>query len=168
MVNFTLTKDGELKHLNEFSIDRYRNIETPNMPIEKTPDDIAFLIKDLLKDKVVCDVGCGDGDFMQSLSAHAKEVKGVEELKERGEKAEAKGFQVTNVNSLTQELPTADVYYLFSLDAIRVFLKARKEGKKGTFIFGNPPRREIREFIMTLNPEVRRHETFTVFIVTLK
>ncbi len=46
--------------------------------LHNTPNEIADLIKDIIKDKVVCDIGCGDGSFMVAMSKYAKEVIGIE------------------------------------------------------------------------------------------
>jgi len=38
------------------------------IPEGQTPHEVAGLIKDIIKDKVVCDIGCGGGAFMVELA----------------------------------------------------------------------------------------------------
>lgn len=112
-----------------------------------SPPEVADAIKSLIKGKVVCDVGCGDGTFMQSLDKYAKRVIGVEENYEWAYKAAEKGFEVYPVSAWHQPLPKADVYYLWTKDAQGVYLKAQYEGTKGVVIFGKTVRPSLSRFL---------------------
>ena len=136
------------------------------IPEGQTPEEISDLIKDIIKDKVVCDIGCGGGSFMKHLAKYAKRVHGIEEEEEWAKIASEKGFEVMAENAFSFPLPKADVYYCWSKDAMGIFLKAKFEGTKGTFIFGNTVRKSLLDFINTLNPEVRGTD-FKVWITTL-
>lgn len=136
------------------------------IPEGQTPPEIAELIQDVIKDKVVCDLGCGGGSFMVALKPFAKEVIGVEEVLEWAEIAGGKGFTVQAENAFSFPLPAADVYYCWSKDAMGIYLKAKFEGTKGVFIFGHTVRKPLLNFIKTLNPEVRGEE-FKVHITNL-
>lgn len=125
------------------------------IPEGQTPAEVADLIEDIIKDKVVCDVGCGGGSFMVALAKHAKKVIGIEEDETWGLIAADKGFEVYNHNTFFFPLPEADVYYLWSKDAMGVYLKAKWEGTKGTFIFGKTARVSLSRLLETLKPEVR-------------
>lgn len=125
------------------------------IPEGQTPAEVADLIKDIIKDKVVCDVGCGGGSFMVAMAKHAKEVIGIEENEDWAWTAAEKGFKVYGENTFFYPLPEADVYYLWSKDAMGVFLKAQWEGTKGIFIFGRTARQSLSKFIDSLEPEVR-------------
>ena len=136
------------------------------IPEGQTPPEIAELIKDLIKDKVVCDIGCGGGSFMGALRTHAKEVIGVEEEKEWAEVAAEKNFTVYAENAFSFPLPPADVYYCWSKSAMGIYLKAKFEGTKGVFIFGHTVRKPLLDLIATLDVETRGDE-FKVYITNL-
>lgn len=137
------------------------------IPEGQTSPEIATLIKDLIKDKIVCDIGCGGGSFMVALAQYAKKVVGIEEEEEWAKVASDKGFDVYMQNTFFYPLPEADVYYLWTKDAMGVYLKAWHEGTKGTFVFGHTIRPSTLKFIKSLNPEVREYEGFKVYITTL-
>lgn len=121
-----------------------------------TPPEIAELIADVIKDKVVVDVGCGEGTFMEALRANgAKECIGIEEEAQWAQTAASKGFDVWCSSSWFQPLPQADVYFLWTKDAMGVYLKAVHEGTKGTFVFGHTVRPSLSKFLQELPGEVR-------------
>lgn len=121
-----------------------------------TPPEVATLISDVIKDKVVCDVGCGEGTFMEALRANgAVDLIGIEEEEDWAYKAADKGFRIMLGSSWFQPLPEADVYYLWSRDAMGVYLKAKHEGTKGTFVFGHTVRKSLTDFINSLEGERR-------------
>lgn len=136
------------------------------LPEGQTPAEIADLIQDIIKDKVVCDIGCGGGSFMKALSHYAKEVHGIEENREWAEMAADKDFTVMVENAFSYPLPKADVYYCWSKSAMGVYLKAKFEGTKGIFIFGHTVRTPLLSLINSLPHEVRGDE-FKVYITTL-
>lgn len=121
-----------------------------------TPPEVAELIADVIKDKVVVDVGCGEGTFMEALRANgAKECIGIEEEEKWAVTAADKDFKILWGSSWFQPLPKADVYYLWTRDAMGLFLKAKHEGTKGTFIFGHTVRKSLTDFLNSLEGEVR-------------
>ncbi len=138
-----------------------------------TPNEIADLIKDIIKDKVVCDIGCGDGSFMQAMSNYAKEVIGIESDVELAKKAKSKGLFIYNWDSFFYPLPPADVYYLWTKDTMGVYLKAKEEGTHGIFILGNSVRPSTKTFLTLLDAEVREtkipfgEDVWKVFITKL-
>ena len=132
-----------------------------------TPLAVADLIKDIIKDKTVCDVGCGTGDFMVALSQHARVVFGTEEDITNCELASSKGFDVYCGNTFFLELPPADVYYLWTKDQMGVYLKAKHEGTKGVFILGHSVRPATVKFMKGLDAEVRSVDGFTIYITRL-
>lgn len=119
-----------------------------------TPPEVADLIKDLIQNKVVCDVGCGEGTFMDALAKYASEVIGIEEEETWAWKA-AERHVVYNIGSYHQPLPPADVYYLWTKDAMGTFLKAKEEGTTGTFIFGKTVRPSLSKFLEKITIEKR-------------
>jgi SAM-dependent methyltransferase len=132
-----------------------------------TPLAVAELIKDIIQDKVVCDIGCGQGELMTEFAKYAKQVIGIENDGELASFVREKGFQVIGEDSFYNELPPADVYYAWTRDAMGVYLKAKDEGTKGVFIFGDSIRPSLNRFLTKLNPEIREVEGFKIFITTL-
>ncbi|MFA6077352.1 MAG: methionine biosynthesis protein MetW, partial [Candidatus Paceibacterota bacterium] len=125
-----------------------------------TPNEIADLIKDIIQDKIVCDVGCGDGTFMQALSKYAKAVIGIEYDPKNWKVATKKGLNVFFYDTFfvplhTYTTPPPDVYYLWTRDCMGVYLKAKEEGTHGTFIFGPSARPSTKAFLNLLDAEVR-------------
>lgn len=137
------------------------------VPEGQTPPEVANLISDIIRDKVVCDVGCGGGSFMQALATHAARVFGVEEDEQAAQVAHSKGFDVFNMNTFHQKLPPADVYYLWTKDAQGVFLKARFEEVKGTFVFGHSERPSMTNFFTDMKMEKREVDGFKIFIINI-
>lgn len=130
------------------------------MSTHSTPNEIAYLIKDIIQDKIVCDVGCGDGTFMQALSKYAKEVIGIEYDPKNYKKATKKGLNVFFYDTFfvplhTYITPPPDVYYLWTRDCMGIYLKAKEEGTHGTFIFGPSARPSTKTFLSLLDAEVR-------------
>lgn len=137
------------------------------LPEGQTPPEVAELIKDIIQDKVVCDIGCGGGSFMKKLSEYAKEVHGIEEEQDWADIASVKGFHVLAENAFSFPLPEADVYYCWSKSAMGIYLKAKFEGTKGTFIFGHTVRKCLLDLIQTLKTEKRTINGFDVYITQL-
>lgn len=132
-----------------------------------TPLAVADLIQDIIKDKVVCDIGCGKGELMEQFAKHAKQVIGIENDGELAQFVREKGFHVIGEDSFYSELPKADVYYAWTRDAMGVYLKAKHEGTKGVFIFGDSIRPSLNRFFTELQPEVREIEGFKIYITQL-
>ena len=130
-----------------------------------SPLAIAELVKDIIQDKVVCDIGCGQGELLLEFAKYAKEVFGIEEEDEVAQIAGAKGLKVHRMNSFFQELPKADVYYLWTKDQVGVYLKARHDGVKATFILGHSIRPATVKFLESLNAEVRAVDDFKIYII---
>lgn len=137
------------------------------IPEGQTPDEVADLIQDIIKDKVVCDVGCGGGAFMVALARHAKQVIGIEEEAEWAEHTANRGFDTYCHDAFWHPLPEADVYYIWNKAQMGIFLKAKYEGTKGTFILGMSERPSTKKFLEELGAEVREFEEFKVYITNL-
>ncbi|NCN26056.1 hypothetical protein GW915_00640 [bacterium] len=121
----------------------------------ETPLAVADLIEDIIKDKKVCDLGCGVGTFMTALDKYSSEVIGIEDNYDWAMIASKKGFRVITENIFSFSLPEADVYYCWNLCAMGIYLKAKWEGTKGTFIFGHTVRKPLLNLINSLDCEVR-------------
>jgi hypothetical protein len=134
-----------------------------------TPPEVAKLIRDLITNRTVCDVGCGEGTFMEALKPFALKVIGIEEEEQWAMTAAQKGFDVYQSNTFFNPLPPADVYYLWSKDAMGIFLKAREEGTRGTFIFGKTVRPSLTQFLASIPHERRdlKELDWWVYVTTL-
>lgn len=132
-----------------------------------SPLGIVELVKDIIQDKVVCDIGCGQGELLLEFKKYAKEVFGIENVEEVARVAESKGLRVLYQDSFYTELPKADVYYLWTRDSMGVILKAKHEGTKGTFIIGHSIRPATVKFLESLNAEVRSVGDFKIHIINL-
>jgi predicted TPR repeat methyltransferase len=99
-----------------------------NYPL-RSPLKVAETIKDIIRDKIVCDVGCACGDLMFEFSKYCKKVIGIEYDKERVEIARKRGLEVVD------KLPDADVYYIWiGIDSSSDSVMNQLKSKKGTLI----------------------------------
>jgi len=79
---------------------------------DRSPLILAEVIQPIIQDKVVCDVGCGQGDLMIEFSKYAKHVIGIDYLDE--DEIDNKELDIIHANVLElKELPVADVYYIW-------------------------------------------------------
>jgi len=138
-------------------------------PEGSTPEGVGELIKDLVEGKTVCDVGCGQGAFMKQVAPYAKHVFGIEEDPDFAGELASEGFEVHPTNHWFSPLPKADVYYLWTKDAMGTYLKAKHEGTKGTFIFGITIRPSLSKLIKEIGAETRKlpDNSFEVYITEL-
>lgn len=86
-------------------------IQFKNQWPHRSPYILAELAKDILKDKVFCDVGCAEGDQLAMFSKYAARVVGVELNRERGKHAVERGFDVHWGRYEETGLPKAHVYF---------------------------------------------------------
>jgi hypothetical protein len=107
----------------------------------RSPRAVAEAIKNLIAGRTVCDVGCAEGDMMAFMSRHALKVVGFDINPRRYRLAERRGFQVISGNYHLDELPEADVYYIWPDNGLRDdrFLVNKILGRpnfRGTIIIG--------------------------------
>lgn len=89
---------------------------------------IAEAVRNIIKGKTLLDIGCGDGEQVKAFSKYAF-VSGVD-IKE--------GF-----NALIDEIPEADVYYIW-INPLKENKEIADRIKKGTIILGaNPDNNEV-------------------------
>jgi len=93
----------------------------------RSPLKVAEVLQDMIRDKVVCDVGCACGDLMFEFSKYCKRVVGIEKDPVRAGITRKRGLE------LVDHLPDADIYYLWigldSWDFLELF-----RDKKGKLI----------------------------------
>jgi hypothetical protein len=107
----------------------------------RSPRAVAEAIKDLIAGQTVCDVGCAEGDMMAFMSRYALQVIGFDSNPRRYQVAERRGFRVISGNYHLDDLPEADVYYIWPDNGMRDdrFLVDRILGRtnfRGTIILG--------------------------------
>lgn len=106
------------------------------MSYNQTPTKIISEIQNHITGKIVCDLGCGTGDFLEAMLGHAASVIGVEQITEQANIAIAQGLTVENRNFLQGDFPDADVYYSYQPDVVlgQLLEKIINEDIKGIFL----------------------------------
>jgi hypothetical protein len=114
-------------------------------PPYRTPQAVADAIKNILKDKIVCELGCAEGDNLVFMSKHAKKVFGIEYDLKRYRVAQERGLDVSvgDYYEITK-FPEADVFYFWPDDGEKdseyLLNKILKdENFKGTVVIGGDP-----------------------------
>ena len=79
---------------------------------QRSPLDICLKLKKYVKNKVVCDIGCGSGDILECLKINnfCKEVKGIEYDINRYVKNRE---YIIYGDVFIEGIPKADVYFLW-------------------------------------------------------
>ena len=72
--------------------------------------EVVENIKDIIKDKKVCDIGANHGDMLLEMSKYASDVVGIEIDESKCNDAKDRGLDV-NCGSFEDNIPSADVYY---------------------------------------------------------
>jgi len=99
-----------------------------------TPLIVANMLQYIIKDKIVCDVGCREGDFMKALGQYAKEVKGIEWNTDSYLIARDKNLNVVLGDAKKEHIPRADVYYVWV--PVSQTVKILKRIKQSIIILG--------------------------------
>jgi hypothetical protein len=79
----------------------------------RTPLVVAEALKDILKDKRVCDIGCREGDILLAFLDYAKSGIGVESNENNAKIAQGKGLNVIYADIRNIPMPEADIYYVW-------------------------------------------------------
>ena len=113
------------------------------LPPWRTPFAVSDALKDILKDKTVCELGCAEGDNMEFMGRYAKKVIGFEYDPERYQIAQARGYDVTAGDYYKDPLPEADIYYFWPDDGERdseyLVQTLLQSGFEGTILLGADP-----------------------------
>jgi hypothetical protein len=141
-------EDAILEKLIPEARKKWQESRTPvNKCPYRSPQIISETIKDIICDKVVCELGSAEGDNLVFMSKYAKKVIGIERDLKRHEKAVARGLDVRVGDYKLDPSPEADVYYFWPNDgeADNEFLvnKILSNNFKGIIIIagdmGHPP-----------------------------
>ena len=121
----------------------------------RSPHAVMEIIKDVIQDKVVCDLGCGAGDLMVWMEEYAKKVMGIESNGLVVQESDKRGLNIIEGNIFEIDLPDSDVYYLWVPLTPHDIPKLKKviEKKKGTWIFGVDPAEKEEAVILSLGLE---------------
>lgn len=82
----------------------------------RSPIVVSEALQDILKDKIVCEMGCAEGDNLMFMSRYAKRVFGLERDEKRYPIAQKRGFEVIVGDYFEDEIPDAEVYYFWPND----------------------------------------------------
>lgn len=113
-------------HKLERRIDRRDCITTPLILFEK--------FKYLIVGKTFCDLGCRRGHLMKDLQECAKKVIGIEKEIAYCRMCWKKGLEVIRGDILKDEIPEADVYYIWLHEEIVEKVIQRLRGRKAKLI----------------------------------
>lgn len=80
---------------------------------EPTPIESVDYIKDIIKDKVVYDIGSGSGHFAMAMSLYAKKVVGIEEDEMYAGDCEIRGLETIKSDFMMVNLEEAEVLFFF-------------------------------------------------------
>lgn len=98
------------------------NNQDPDKPFSdaahRSPKAVSDAIKNIIKGKLVCELGAGNGDNMVFMARYAKEVIGFEYVAARYKIAHARGLNVIVGDYHKEPIPKADVYYYWPSRAL--------------------------------------------------
>ena len=101
----------------------------------RSPLVVVEAIKDIIKDKVVCDLECACGDIMIEMKKYAKEVIGIEMDPKRVKIAKERGLNVVEGDIFKDKLPEAEIYYIWC----DLYFLVPPIMKKGIWVIASDP-----------------------------
>ena len=123
----------------------------------RTPNEVADLIQDIIKDKTVIDLGCGEGEFMKALKVHTSKISGYEQQTTVQRIAERQGLTVNNSDFIAQSLADNVIYYSYlnTNDLDRLLKKIDDDNIHATFILGQALNYAVNKYLESVAVEVR-------------
>lgn len=101
----------------------------------RTPLILSDIIKNTIKDKVLCDLGACEGDFALCCKRYASRVIAVDIDEDKVEICRMKGLDAICGDLLTIEIPEADIYYIWiGRDSLKIYQRIKYNK---LVIFGN-------------------------------
>jgi len=97
----------------------YKNIELVTLPPRRTPAIVSDKISGIINNKIVCELGCAEGDNMLLMQRFAKEVIGIDLNNDRLEIAIKRKLDVRVSDYRVDNLPEADIYYFWPSNVLR-------------------------------------------------
>ncbi len=119
----------------------YRYLKLVTLPPRRTPAIVSDKISTIIKGKIVCELGCAEGDNMILMARFAKKVIGIDLNTERLEKAIERRLKVRHGDYRIDKLPEADIYYFWPSNVFRdtpylIWKIMKNKDFKGAIIFG--------------------------------
>ena len=123
----------------------------------RTPSEVADLVQDIIKDKTVIDLGCGEGEFMKALKVHTSKISGYEQQTTVQRIAERQGLTVNNSDFIAQSLADNVIYYSYlnTNDLDRLLKKIDDDNIHATFILGQALNYAVNKYLESVATEVR-------------
>ncbi len=114
-------------------------------PYVPSDGKVSWLVEPYIKNKIVYDLGAGEGKFLLGIVGKAKEVVAVESDKERAQVCRGKGLKVIEDNFLSIDLSYAEVLFVYQsyLGAHHLANKLEKEEWKGTVVCNSYPLADV-------------------------
>jgi SAM-dependent methyltransferase len=155
-----------LEPIYRFSWKRWVNAGTDDF--STSPLVIAEMVKEIIKDKKVCDLGCRKGFLLSAFKKYAKEVVGVEKDENFCEICRKKGLNVINGDIFEIKIPDADVYYFWLNEKqVREIMKRFKEQSRGGLVIRGFRADEPQIFESPIISCPRRRSTETDFKIQI-
>jgi len=85
----------------------------------RTPIIISYKIRKLVKNKIVCELGCAEGDNMILISQYAKKVIGLDINADRIAFSKNRNLDIRLSDYRIDSIPSADVYYFWPSNSFR-------------------------------------------------
>ncbi len=98
-----------------------------------TPKEVYPIIRECVKGKIFCDLGCGNGAILEAMKGVASAVTGIDTKP-----------NMYLIGDFTEILPEADVYYLWVGHPEKQFNKIKHKLKGKTLLIGAHGIREIK------------------------
>lgn len=122
-------------------------MKAPRYPRGEMPASVIDAIESIITDRVVCELGCAEGDNMVFMAKYARRVIGIDRYEPRVREAQRKGLDVVLGDYRLDSLPKADVYYFWPEDRARddAFLVEKilsNDTFQGMIIMGADPQRK--------------------------
>jgi protein-L-isoaspartate O-methyltransferase len=122
-------------------------MKTPSYPSHRTPAGVLDAIELIITDKVVCELGCAEGDNMVFMAKYARRVIGIDRDEQRVREAQRKGLDVVRGDYHLDNLPEAEVYYFWPKDGAKddAFLVEKilsNDTFQGIIVIGADPQRK--------------------------
>ncbi len=124
-----------LEPIYRFSWKRWVNADTDDF--STSPLVIAEMVKEIIKGKKVCDIGCRKGFLLSAFAQYAKEAFGVEKDDNFCSICKKKGLKVINGDIFEIKIPDADVYYFWLQEKYaKQMMKKVKDQRRGVLLLG--------------------------------
>ncbi len=134
--------DYTTNYHNLYSKGEHYKIQSNNYERKSDNNRRVNAFKKYYKNKIVCDFGCGNGDFLKTILLNSKKVFGIELNKSNIKSLNRKNILVKNdINLINEKLDTIFLFHVLehlpnSIEFLKIFKKKLK--KKGKVIIEVP------------------------------